>query len=122
MMIAVAAAVLAVNAARTVLRHARPAPPAVVARVDWIAPEYLDRAAIDEQLVDPPRLVRTVLWPALGSPARADPARDLDIILDRPHPGAEFALLSRERLPDLDRDLYALPPPPSGAARAGAAR
>ena len=116
MSIAVVASLLAVNTARTAMRRTRLSVPPVVARVSWIAPTYLDRAAIDEQFVDPPRVIRSLLWPALGSPAILDPGADLDIVLDRAYPGTEFALIARDALRSLDDDLYALPPMPQGAA------
>ena len=120
MSIAVVASLLAVNTARTVMRRTRLSVPPVIARVSWIAPTYLDRAAIDEQFVDPPRVIRSLLWPALGSPAILEPGDDLDIVLDRAYPGAEFALIARDALSTLDEELYALPPMPRGAALLGA--
>jgi hypothetical protein len=74
-------------------------------------------AAIDEQLIDPPRLVRTLLWPTLGSPAVLDPGKTLDIVLDRPYANPQLTLIPRAALAELDHELYALPPMPNGDAQ-----
>jgi len=69
MLIAVIGAVLAVSTTRSILLRSRTALPGIVQRVPWLASSYLDRAAITEQVIDPPELVRALLWPVLGSPA-----------------------------------------------------
>jgi hypothetical protein len=115
MLVAVAAALLAVDTARKAVLQDRAALPHVLPRVAWLQPSYLDRRAIDERLIDPPGFVRSLLWPALGSPALLNPGAVLDIVLNRPYPGAQLAVLPREALSDLDRELYALPPMPGGA-------
>jgi hypothetical protein len=116
MLIAVVGAFLAVNTARTVMLRTRTPVPHIVARVPWLASSYLDRAAIQEQFIDSPQLIRALLWPALGSPAVLDPNTDLDVVLDRPHRGAKLALIRREAFAELDQHLYALPPKPHGDA------
>ena len=126
MLIAVIGAVLAVSTARSVLLRSRMALPGIVQRVPWLDSSYLDRAAITEQVIDPPELVRALLWPVLGSPALLDPNTHLDVVLDRPYAGAQIALIPRDALAELDQHLYALPPMPAGealiAARMTAAR
>jgi hypothetical protein len=126
MLVAVIGAFFAVSTARNVLLRSRPDLPSIVHRVPWLAPSYLDRAAITEQLTEPPQLVRSLLWPALGAPALLDPDGYLDVVFDRPHPRAQVALLPREALAELDEHLYTLPPMPGGesliAARMAAAR
>lgn len=115
MLIIVIGAVLAVSRAKNVMRQRAPVP-AVISRLPWLAPEYLDRAAIDEQVVGPTRLVRALLWPVLGSPALLNPSAGLDVVLDRPYPGSQLALVPRGALAELDQHLYALPPMPNGDA------
>ena len=126
MLIAVIGAVIAVSTARSVLLRSREELPAIVQRVPWLASSYLDRAAITEQVIDPPQLVRALLWPVLGSPALLDPDTYLDVVLDRPYADAQIALIPRDALAELDQHLYALPPMPAGealiAARMQAAR
>ena len=61
MLIAVIGAVLAVSTARSVLLRSQEALPGIVQRVPWLASSYLDRAAITEQVIDPPQLVRALL-------------------------------------------------------------
>lgn len=115
MLIIVIGAVLAVRRAKNVMWQRSPVP-AIISRLPWLAPEYLDRAAIEEQGVSPPRLVRALLWPVLGSPALLDPSARLDVVLDRPYLGAQLALVPRGALAELDQHLYALPPMPNGDA------
>ncbi len=91
-------------------------PPTVVAGAPWISPRYLDRGEIQEQLVDAPGLVRTLLAPSLGAPAAIVPAGALQVILERPlAAGESLALVPRELLAPLDELLYAVPPMPAGA-------
>jgi hypothetical protein len=116
MLIAVISAFLAVNTARTVMLRTRTPVPHIVPRVPWLASSYLDRAAIQEQVIDSPQLIRALLWPALGSPVALDPNTYLDVVLDRPHRGAKLALIRREAFAELDQHLYALPPKPHGDA------
>jgi hypothetical protein len=116
MLIAVVCAFFAVNTARTVMLRTRTSVPHIVEKTPWLASSYLDRAAIQEQVIDSPRLIRALLWPALGSPAVLDPNTYLDVVLDRPHRGARLALIRREALAELDQHLYALPPKPHGDA------
>jgi hypothetical protein len=82
MLIAVVAAFFAVNTARTVMLRTRTSVPHIVEKIPWLASSYLDRAAIQEQVIDSPRLIRALLWPALGSPAVLDPNTYLDVVLD----------------------------------------
>ncbi len=120
MLITVIGAFLAVSTARNVLFRTRAAVPAIVPRASWLAASYLDRAAITEQSVDSPQLVRALLWPTLGSPALLDSTVPLDVVLAHPYPGSRFVLISREALAELDEHLYSLPPTPNGDALIGA--
>src|SRR5262249_22831279 len=115
MCVIVSGAFVGVRTARSAMHSTRPSAPPILERVPWLASSYLARAAIHEQVVGPPRLIRTLLWPALGSPAALDPDVDLDVVLDRPARGATLALIARDALDDVDRDLYAVPPTPHGA-------
>ena len=115
MLVTVSGAFVGVRTARSAMHSTRAAAPPILEQVPWLATGYLDRAAIHEQVVDPPRLIRTLLWPTLGSPAVLDPDADLDVVLDRPVRGATLALIAREALDGVDRDLYAVPPRPQGA-------
>src|SRR5262245_37766225 len=116
MLVAVSGAFVGVRTARSAMHSTRPAAPPVLEQVPWLASSYLDRAAIHEQVVDPPRLIRTLLWPSIGSPAVLDPNAGLDVVLDRPVRGATLALVARDALDAVDRDLYLVPPRPQGAA------
>ena len=116
MLVTVIGAFVGVRTARSAMHSTRASVPPIVEQVPWLASSYLDRAAIHEQVVGPPRLIRTLLWPTLGSPAVVDPEVDLDVVLDRPVRGATLALIPRDALAELDRDLYALPARPQGAA------
>lgn len=90
--------------------------PDVVRKVPHVSPRYLDRGAIQAQLVEPPALVRTVLLPALGAPAAVEAGGTLQVVLERPlAAGESLALVPREILAPLDELLYAVPPMPFGA-------
>ncbi len=90
--------------------------PAVVAGAPQISPRYLDRAAIQAQLVEPPGLVRTILLPSLGAPSAIAAGGRTQIVLERPlAAGESLALVPREVLAPLDEVLYAVPPMPAGA-------
>jgi len=54
MLIAVIGAFLAVNTARTVMLRTRTPLPHIVEKAPWLASSYLDRAAIQEQVIDSP--------------------------------------------------------------------
>jgi len=116
MLVTVSGAFVGVRTARSAMHSTRPSPPPVLDAVPWLASGYLDRAAIHEQVVDPPQVIRTLLWPTLGSPAVLDPEVDLSVVLDRPIRGATLAVIARDALDGVDRDLYAAPPRPHGAA------
>ena len=58
MLVTVIGAFVAVNTARTVMLRTRTRLPPVVERVPWLASSYLDRAAIQDQIIDSPRLIR----------------------------------------------------------------
>lgn len=88
--------------------------PATAADVPFIAPRYLDRAAVARQTVALPGLVQSILSPAFGAPARVDGQFRFPIILAEPAPSARFFLVSRDDLAEIDSDLYALPPLPGG--------
>lgn len=88
--------------------------PAPAADVPFIAPRYLDRAAVARQTVALPGLVQSILSPAFGAPARVDGQFRFPIILAEPAPSARFFLVSRDDLAEIDSDLYALPPLPGG--------
>jgi hypothetical protein len=90
--------------------------PDVVAQAPQVSPRYLDRAAIQAQLVEPPGLVRTILLPSLGAPAAVAAGGRTQIVLDHPlAAGESLALVPREVLAPLDELLYAVPPMPAGA-------
>ena len=116
MLVTVSGAFVGVRTARSAMHSTRQSPPPILEAVPWLASSYLDRAAIHEQVVDPPRVIRTLLWPTLGSPAVLNPDGDLDVVLDRPIRGATLALIARDALDGVDGDLYAAPPRPQGAA------
>jgi hypothetical protein len=91
--------------------------PTVIAQVPSVSPRYLDRDAIQAQLVQAPALVRTILLPSLGAPSAVEPDGTLQIVLERPlAQGESLALVPRELLAPLDELLYAAPPMPAGAA------
>ena len=90
--------------------------PATAADVPFIAPRYLDRAAVTRQTVALPGLVQSILSPVFGAPARVDGQLRFPIILAEPAPSARFFLVSRDDLAEIDSDLYALPPLPGGEA------
>jgi hypothetical protein len=90
--------------------------PATAADVPFIAPRYLDRAAVARQTVALPGLVQSILSPAFGAPARVDGQLRFPIILAEPAPSARFFLVARDDLAEIDSDLYALPPLPGGEA------
>ena len=60
MLTAVLGAFLGVRTARSAVLRTRPSIPPVVEMTPWLASSYLDRAAIEEQIVDPPQLARSV--------------------------------------------------------------
>lgn len=89
---------------------------ATAADAPFIAARYLDRATVARQTVALPGLVRFILSPAFGAPARVDDRLRFPIILSEPDPSARFFLVARDDLSEIDGELYALPPLPEGEA------
>lgn len=94
---------------------ARPRGPrqAVLSGASWVAPPYFDRSRVAAQSVELPGLVREILLPTLGSPARVGASTRVPVVLSvAPGRWWTFELIPREALAALDRDLYAVAPMP----------
>lgn len=100
------------NAAAPFAR-ARGPRPSVLGGAAWVAPSYFDRSRVAAQTVEPPGLVREILLPTLGSPARVGASTRVPVVLGvAPGRWWTFELIPRAALAAIDRDLYAVSPMP----------
>lgn len=89
---------------------AGPAPPVV----ERVQADYFRRGRIERQAVVAPNLIRRILLPTLGCPARIG-GEGFQLVLERaPRPAERLVLVAREDLRAIDELLYALPPMPQG--------